>query len=409
MPTTTQEFLREHRNARSELLADRLVEIIQTDNPGYGTVGVVSRADLWLSCLDNIRRVLELLALGTDPAGGRSSVGSISHDPAYEAARATGRRRAEQSQPLDDVLRSFRMGGRMIWEDLLDQGQGLDAQDVRAIGTALWEVVDQTSAQVAVAYHEHVRVALRADEQLRAELWEGLLGGRGHDPSFARQAAQALDLPVDGGLVVVAALGLDTHGLDQRLAPHASAWVRRSREVVGLVALRHDDPRELFDLLGSVAAAADGSVVAASSRVSGLAEVDAGHRQASLARASLTGPGFVAFDDRMPEMLLLSSPDISERLTETWVAPLLALPDGEAAALLDTLAAWVGTGGSATRTAEAVPCHRNTVLNRLRRVGAVTGRPLLDGAPPVELVLALRAHRLGVATYDQLARSAAAR
>jgi hypothetical protein len=416
MSSDTQEFLRTHRGTRSEALADRLVDTILNDNLGYVAVGAVSRADLWLSCLDNIRRVLELLALAIDPSSGRSSVGSISDDPAYQAARSTGRRRAEQGQPLDDVLRSFRMGGRMIWEDLLDQGQELDAHDVRAIGTALWEVVDQTSAQVAVAYHSHERSVLRADEQLRAELWEGLLGGRAQDPTFGLQAARALDLPVDALLVVVSAAGVDGVdgvdgasgvggaggpggvGLEERLAPHASAWVRRTREVVGLVALRDSDPRPVHALLGQWADVERGSAVAVSSPVQGLADVDEGHRQASLARESLGGPGFAAFDDRLPEVLLLSSPEISDRLTALWVTPILDLASSESEALLDTLEAWVACGGSVTRTAETVPCHRNTVLNRLRRVAAVTGHDVLEGAPPVELLLALRARGLGART-----------
>lgn len=396
----TLAFLRAHRHDRSELLADRLVEIIETENPGYQSARVVPRPDLWLSCLDNIRRVLELLALLTSPSSVPAAVGGISRDPAYEAARATGRRRAEQGQPLDDVLRSFRMGGRMIWEDLLDQGRDLGPDDVRIIGTALWEVVDQTSAQVAVAYHAHVRAGLRAGEQLRAELWEGLLVGRAQDPAFALQAAQVLDLPVEGDLVVVSALDLDPLEVEHVLAPHASAWVRRTREVVGLVALRDPDPRSLLDLLRTVADGAPGAALAASAVVPGLVDVAQGHRQALLARSSLgAGTGFAAFDDRLPEALLLSSPEISERLSGIWVAPLLELPSGESGALIDTLTAWVASGGSATRTAERVPCHRNTVLNRLRRVSQLTGRPLLDEAPPVDLVLALRAHHLGIVTH----------
>ena len=59
--------------------------------------------------------------------------------------------------------------------------------------------------------------------------------------------------------------------------------------------------------------------------------------------------------------------------------------------LLRTLRAWVACGGSTVRTAKAVPCHRNTVINRLRRVAQLTGRSLADDAPPVELDLALRA------------------
>ncbi|MCY7396186.1 MAG: helix-turn-helix domain-containing protein [Nocardioides sp.] len=386
-------FLVEHRGTRVEVLADRLVDTIVRDVPGYRAAGLVPRADLWLSCLDNIRRVLDLLAETVED-------GALSHDPAspaLQAARATGRRRAEQGQPLDDVLRSFRMGGRMIWEDLLDQaGDRLGADDVRVMGTALWEVVDVTSSQVAVAYHAHERAVVRADEQLRAELWEGVLGGRAKDPAFAAQASRSLDLPVDGDFVVVDTLDADVLAAATTLAPHASAWVRRARSVVGVVLLRDDDGRAAMAGLRVVAAGPPVHPFGVSGVVHGLGEVDAGHRQAVLARESLDGRGGVAaFEDRLPDVLLLSSPEISARLVQVWLGPLLALSESEVGPLLDTLRAWVVAGGSPSRTAELVPCHRNTVLNRLRRVSELTGRALSDQAPPLDLELALRAHRLG--------------
>lgn len=397
MRAEARAFLVEHRHSRVEILADALVDTIVRDNPGYRATGVVPRADLWLSCLDNIRRLLELLAdavegggLVADPTG-----------PALQAARATGRRRAEQGQPLDDVLRSFRLGGRMIWEDLIEQaGDRLGADDVRVMGTALWEVVDLTSSQVAVAYHGQERAMVRADEQLRAELWEGLLGGRAQDQAFAVQAGRSLDLPVDGHFLVVDTAELDVLLAGQDLAPHASSWVRRARGVVGVVVLRAEDPRgALADLRSVAAGRAPGQAFGVSAPVRGLGGIDAGHRQAVLAREALgSRPGFAAYEERLPDVLLLSAPEVADRLVRVWLAPLLALSASEAGPLLDTLRAWVAAGGSPSRTAELVPCHRNTVLNRLRRIGELTGRTLMDQAPPLDLELALRAHRLGVSS-----------
>nr|WP_246377267.1 helix-turn-helix domain-containing protein [Nocardioides ginsengisegetis] len=107
-------------------------------------------------------------------------------------------------------------------------------------------------------------------------------------------------------------------------------------------------------------------------------------------------PGVAAFDDRLPEALLLTSPEVAGRLVAVWLGPLLTLPAGEQASLLATLDAWVATGGSTTHTAARVHCHRNTVINRLRRVARLVGRESLDGVPPLELGLALRALRSGL-------------
>ena len=92
--------------------------------------------------------------------------------------------------------------------------------------------------------------------------------------------------------------------------------------------------------------------------------------------------------------MLLQSPELAEQLVRAWLGSLLDLPSPERGPLLDTLEAWVETSGSAGRTAELVHCHRNTVLNRLRRLTEATGHDLTSGTMPVELVLALRAHRL---------------
>lgn len=393
----TLAFLAEHRAARTGELADRLVAAIERDHPGYrGTA--VPHEDLVRSCHDNVGRVLQLLTAAVETAvhDGPPVRDDPAHDPAYDAARTTGRRRAEQGLPLDDVLRSFRIGGRLIWDDLVTHGDPrLGARALREIGTCLWDVVDATSSQVAAAYHDQVRALVRADEQHRAELWEGVLGGRAREPGFAHEAAQRLDLPPEDDLVVViAAPGFETRTAEARLAPHATAWVRRSESVVGLVALRESDPAEA---LRALAAVADEQAlpVGASAVVAGLAAADEGYRQASLARrAQGATVGLVSFEDRLAEALLLVSPDVAAALRHRWIDPVLSLGAGESGVLLDTLEAWVVCAGSASKAAERAHCHRNTVLNRLHRVAAVTGRPLADDAPPVDLDLALRAWRM---------------
>jgi hypothetical protein len=380
----TLAFLAGHRAARVEPLTDRLVDAIVDSNPGYRATRVVPLPDLRRSCHDNIGRVLELLGLAV-----RGADTPRESEAAYDAARATGRRRAEQGLPLDDVLRSFRIGGRLVWDDLVQQAQAaLDAEELREVGTRLWEVVDETSAQVAAAYHATERAAVRADAQLRAELWEGVLSGRAKEPGFAHEAARILDVPVAGDYLVVTGEGLDVRRLEEALAPRTTAWVRRTGGTVGLVALGTRGPEGVLEALrGAVAWPVGVSVV-----VSGLAGVDTGMRQASLAVRTLDGaPGVAAFDDRLPEALLLTSPEVAGRLVAVWLGPLLALPPGEQASLLATLEAWVATGGSTTHTATTVHCHRNTVINRLRRIGVLTGQAGFDGVPPLELGLALRA------------------
>jgi hypothetical protein len=368
--------------ARVPELADQLVLVIAEQNPGYRRVGVVSDDDLRKSCHDNMSSVLRLIGRDEDA------------EEFYAAARCTGRRRAEQRMPLDDVLRSFRLGGRLLWQALVDQARSdgsVDAEGLLEIATWLWEVVDSTSAHVAAAYHAAERQLVRIDEQRRATLWEGLLRGRAKDLAFAHEAARIIGVPVDGPYAVVVADAATAVG--PALAEHGihSAWQLRAHMLVGLLSL---DSPELGIVLKVLREALTTSA-GVSLVVPGLADVDVAYRQATLARRSIQPGRFevAALADRLPEALVLSSPELAEELIRLRLGPLLKIPVGERRILLDTLETWVATAGSVSRTAELVHCHRNTVINRLARIEAVTGNDLSD-VPHLELSLALKASRL---------------
>ncbi|HEX5121190.1 MAG TPA: helix-turn-helix domain-containing protein [Pseudonocardiaceae bacterium] len=384
---------------RVSAVTDALVRIIYEQNPTYRELRSVPEADLWQSCHDNITRVVQLIAAADD----RPVAGDF-----YDAARETGRRRAEQGMPLDDVLRSFRLGGRLVWEALTDEARAQGVVDLDAllhVASRLWEVVDNTSSQVAVAYHTTERLLLRADEERRATLWEGLLHGRANDPAFAYEVAGILDLPVDGPYAVVAVDDLDevdrtVTSLGRRLAAArvGVAWQVRAHTVVGLLALGATGLDAVLDLLRDGIPASAGL----SGVVSGLAEVDVAYRQATLARRTLPAGqvGVVALAERLPEALLVSSPELAEQLVRSWLASLLTVPSVERRQLIETLEMWVIAAGSVRRTAELAHCHRNTVINRMHRIQQITGRDLTDPSVQVEIGLALRAIRLLPAQRD---------
>lgn len=394
------DFLSVHRTTSLDRLTQRLVDTIIAANPGYDATGVVPRSDLERSCEDNVLRVLELLALriaGEDPD---------TEGPYFDAARATGTRRAEQRLPLDDVLRSFRMGGRVIWEDLVDQTDSsgvLEGNDLRLIGTELWQVVDETSAEVAVAYHATARSRVRADEARRAAVWEEIFSGRGSDPGFAHEAAQALGVATDAPIAVVAMdqpesgeLPVDRIAEDLLVGGIRVHWLHRSGHHVGVLELPDGDLRPVLDMLRNGGEVSTGL----SSVLEGLTGAGQALREAVLALRTAR-PGRVeaiSYLERLPDALLLSAPEVSRHLVDRWLGPVLALPKRQHVVLLSTLESWVDCGGSASRAAALIPCHRNTVINRLRRVVDVTGQPLAEGPPPVELSLALRAWRLSWTT-----------
>ena len=59
--------------------------------------------------------------------------------------------------------------------------------------------------------------------------------------------------------------------------------------------------------------------------------------------------------------------------------------------LLDTLRAVLDAGGSPSRAASTLYCHRNTVMYRLARLEALTGRRLTEARDRLPLELALAA------------------
>lgn len=391
-------FLDHHRRTRVTEVTERLVSTIVAEHPGYDS-GTIPLDDLRQSCHDNVVSALELLAVavGADEPPPPESV-------LYDAARDTGHRRATQGLPLDELLRSYRMGGRLIWEDLLGEARTaapLDADDLRVVGTRLWQVIDETSAQAAKAYHVAELRIVRADEQRRASLLEGLLSGRGVEPAFALEASRILDIRIDGPLVVAAVNHTDPGGsavdglADQlRAKGIASTWQRRAECHVGFIQLATTELGLTLEALRSTPAMS----VGVSSVVLGLARTDIAFREAltTLRAMDPDAPSVVSYDERLPDALLLGSPEVAERLVRVWLGAVLDLPALEHTALLETLETWVACAGSATRTAQRVPCHRNTVLNRVRRVAELTGLQLGEAPPPVDLALALRAWRLGL-------------
>jgi DNA-binding PucR family transcriptional regulator len=92
-------------------------------------------------------------------------------------------------------------------------------------------------------------------------------------------------------------------------------------------------------------------------------------------------------------LLVAASPDVASDVARSVFAALDVLPSAESAVLLETLDAWFAAGGSTSRAAEALHCHRNTVLYRLTRIGELTGRYTTDAVGSAELYVALRARR----------------
>ena len=382
-----------------EDMTDRMLDVLLRSEPAYRDL-LVPEGELRASTRRNLAQGLRTLISGwTDH-----------QDGVRDAARAVGRRRAAQGVPLEAVLRAFRLGGQVTWEALLSVSQrSSHRHDVLLLEVAgsVWRTNDADCAAVAEGYREEQRRLAGVDEAARQHVLDGLLDGRGGDPAFVRTASELLAMPLDGRLMAVVALpgpggcpALDApaEGLLKRGV--RSVWGARGDMQVGVVVLGAVRPADLLALLTGVAR----GPVGVSDVVEGAGAAGAAYRLAETAARTLPAghSRVVSIDERLPEALLSNSPEISTRLVGQSLGGLLELPAEERDVLLDTLEAFLDADGSATRASDALYCHRNTVMHRLRRIETVTGRKLTDPRSRLLWQLAL----LGTCYRQPASRSA---
>lgn len=289
----------------------------------------------------------------------------------------------------------------------------------------------------------------------RDALFEALLDGRAEDPAVVAAAAAALGVPARDRYVVVVAAQDPAAPPDPAPALEArglwSYWSSRPGRHVGLVRLPHREAPLPGAVPGGAsvgvtsslpeagpggapvgrAAASHGATPGHASACGAPASPgaapagvsDAGVRgllavlrewtgatvgvSPAFARLSRAGRalrlaeealrtlpagsgGAAAFDDRLAEVLLSGRGDVAERIVTVHLGPVLAA-GAERTTLLTTLRVWLDQGCSASRAAERLYCHRNTVLNRVGRVAELTGRSPESGEARLGWALALRA------------------
>lgn len=361
-------------------LADRLTARILEREDVYGVLGVPVHDDLRATCRASLERLLTQLA-GDLP-------------PEVDAASLTvdaGRRRARQGVPLEVMLRAYRQCGRLVWERMRavssERFRGEHDAALLVVADDVWRILDASSDRLVDAYRREETRLRGVEIGRRWAVLEGLLAGRGHEPAWAHDAARVLDVDPEAAVVcVVAPAGDAAHqgstrpdGGDDPLptgeALGAAFWHARSAELVGVVV----GARSAGEVVAAVAPHAGGPV-GVSPPVAGLGQLDVAYRWARLAARTLpAGAGTVAdLDDRLPEALLVEAADLVPRLRRAALGDLLDLPDPERGTLLATLRAVLDADGSPSHAATGLYCHRNTVMYRLARLEALTGRRLAD-------------------------------
>ncbi|GAA2120823.1 helix-turn-helix domain-containing protein [Kitasatospora saccharophila] len=321
-----------------------------------------------------------------------------------EQAWRTGRKRAAEGTPMLALLQAYRIGASVLWDCLVEaalRDAPEQAQAMLYAANDFWRFAARDTTIMMEAHRQTVAGLAPDDGRKLLPALKALL--RGHtDPMDVAALAVAFDIPVTGRYAVAR---LDGPGA---LRP-AEAPVREEAAGIRLywcplqdgqavVALLGDRP--VKDLVG-VLPSGPGVRVGISSAVTGLAEIGRARELAELALGVCRPDGEpVQLDDRMAAAFVLARPDLAAGIAGNVLGPVLGLDPADRASLLDTLEVWIDCQGSSDRAGELLYCHRNTVLNRLRRLERLTGRFLDRPRDLVDLTLALEACRTGAAGAD---------
>jgi hypothetical protein len=367
--------------------ADRLVERGAVEEKTFYAHGDwVAPEEMRQSFMDNARSALVLMTGQETRAGWMA------------APLATGRRRAEQGIPLEAVLHLFRLGTELLWEMLLAVARRRSPDELDEFVDSvmlLWQATDRVSMAMVEGYRSReIQLQMRSNRR-REQLIRVLVEGRGVDPAVAADAEADLGLPVHGRYVVVLVV-CDLAAEDMHVPELAALGVR-------VVVAPYRDRVVWLVELGGVTAGRLAVLLtphlhhraSMSGEVTGLAEIGIAYHLAEIALHTQPpdAPGIAVLDDRLPEALVAASPRLARRLAAKTLGRVLDLEDEERQVLLETLQAWFRADRSATRAGELLYCHRNTVLNRLRKLEQLTGASLEDDRHQLSCRLALMAYR----------------
>jgi len=307
-----------------------------------------------------------------------------------------GRDRARRGVPLNDLLTAVRLDFRVLWEALRARAEPTDEPMLVAHVEDVWSVVEEYTAQIQVSYQVEAALLARERQGERTMLVAALLSTEDPDPDDVARVALALGVDVHDNLLVAAASptagralrrAADRLGADGRTA-HVQSTGRHS-----VLIARWDG-----GLGAPVRAALAGVPCGVGPLAHGLADVPRSARLAGEIVDVL--PDATAPCEPRDAWLPLAGgrlADTAPELVDSVLGGLATAPAGERERLLETVRAYAASGAVGD-VAARLYCHRNTVLNRLRRFAELTGRDVTVPAEAATVLLALECVRQRPAT-----------
>lgn len=325
----------------------------------------------------------------TTPAGAPADPDEL-RDIKLGIATDVGVSRARADIPVDALMTAIRLDFSVLWDALTALSGPDDAPLLVARANSVWHVVDAYASQTQGAYMaERQRMATEASS-VRQGLVASLFGETPPPIAVVERAAAALGLEAGTRLSVAVAAGEDAAALRVSIALAA----RRGAEVFthpfadALLAFWPADGRPgsaLHEAGDRIAALRCGLV----DDVAGLGGVhDAGELALELAHlVTEADDAALQLDTAWARLAGSRLGADGIRLAADVEAALAGCGLAERERLVETARAYLATG-SVVGSAELVFCHRNTLMNRMRRFAALTGIDLAVPAQAARLVVA---------------------
>jgi hypothetical protein len=302
-----------------------------------------------------------------------------------------GRDRARRGVPLNDLLTAVRLDFRVLWAGLVERAEPAEEPLLVAHVEDVWAAVEDYTTQIQVSYQAEAALLARERQGERTMLVASLLAGRDPDPDEVKRLAVALDVDVDADLLVAAATAAAGPGLrraaDRLGADGRMVHVQTTGRHVVLIA------RWEGGTGAPVRAALAGVPCGVGPLAHGLADVPHSARIAGeIVDVSTGTAGPRELTDAWLPLAAARLTDTAAELVRSELGGLAEVPHRERERLLAAVRAYATTG-SVAQVAARLYCHRNTVLNRLRRFAELTGRDVTVPTDAAVVLLALECLR----------------
>ncbi|WP_029391686.1 PucR family transcriptional regulator [Streptomyces xiaopingdaonensis] len=304
--------------------------------------------------------------------------------------RRLGRNEAYEGRSLDLLQSALRLGTRLALRRTrtLAERHDLAPDAVLGLAEALLGHVEALAGVAAEGHAEATAELAGGREGLRHRLL-ALLLSEAPVPEAVAELAARTGWPLRSEVVPVA---LNTAaGIDARLlGTQVLADLTGPRP---LLLLPGDTVHELPRLPGQVRAAVGLRVPLGEVRDS----LRWARRALELARAgAVPDQPLIRCEEQLVALWLTSDPELLSRVAARSLAPLDRLGPVQRRRSTETLDAWLATRGNATRTADLLRLHPQTVRYRMRAVERAFGGRLTDADQRFALEAALRGLRLPV-------------